>query len=57
MELETAFATWRLKIFSLILLKTEIVGAGKNKRDEAVLMSTHNICFWAKIRKIIYNPL
>ena len=25
--------------------------------DEAVLMSTHNLCFWAEIRKIMYTPV
>ena len=25
--------------------------------DEAVLTSTHNICFWAEIRKIVYTPV
>ena len=24
---------------------------------EAVLMSTHNLCFWAEIRKIMYTPV
>ena len=35
-------------IFFLFLLKTLIVGS------EAVLTSTHNQCFGAKIRKIVY---
>ena len=25
--------------------------------DKAVLTSTHNLCFWAEIRKIIYTPV
>ena len=24
---------------------------------EAVLTSTHNLCFWAEIRKIMYTPV
>ena len=24
---------------------------------KAVLMSTHNLCFWAEIRKLMYTPL
>ena len=39
-------------IFFLFLLKTSIVGPSKNRLGEAVLMSTHNLCFGAKIRKI-----
>ena len=35
-------------IFSYFLLKTKIVGT------EAVLTSTHNLCFRAKIRKNVY---
>ena len=25
--------------------------------SEAVLASTHNLCFWAEIRKIMYTPV
>ena len=39
-------------IFFLFLLKTEIVGTRENRLAEAVLTSTHNLCFGAKIRKI-----
>ena len=39
-------------IFFLFLLKTLIVGTRYNRLGEAVLMSTHNLCFGAKIRKI-----
>ena len=40
----------------LILLKTLIVGTHKNRLIEAVLMSSHNQCFRANIRKI-YTPV
>ena len=36
----------------IFLLKTLIVGSLKNRLAEAVLTSTHNLCFGAKIRKI-----
>ena len=29
----------------------------KKHRCEAVLTSTHNLCFWAEIRKIMYTPV
>ena len=35
----------------ILLLKTEIVGTRLNHLNEAVLTSTHNLCFRAKIRK------
>ena len=38
-------------IFFLFLLKTLIVGTCLNRLNEAVLTSTHNLCFGAKIRK------
>ena len=28
-----------------------------NCLGEAVLMSTHNLCFWAEIRKLMYTPV
>ena len=37
--------------FFLFLLKTLIVGRHKNRLIEAVLMSTHNLCFREKKRK------
>ena len=37
--------------FVFFLLKTLIVGTGWNRLSEAVLTSTHNLCFRAKIRK------
>ena len=40
-------------IFFLFLLKTEILG---KRQNEAVLTSTHNLCFGAKIRKIGIPP-
>ena len=41
-------------IFFLFLLKTLIVGTRWNRLIEAVLTSTHNLCFGAKIRKKVY---
>ena len=41
-------------IFFLFLLKTWIVGSRYNRLSEAVLTSTHNLCFGAKIRKKVY---
>ena len=29
---------------------------GSNGLDEAVLTSTHKLCFWAETRKIMYAP-
>ena len=29
----------------------------ENRLDEAVLTSTHNLCFWAERRKIMYTPV
>ena len=37
-------------IFLVFLLKTLIVGTHQNRLSKAVLMSTHNLCFGAKIR-------
>ena len=42
----------KLLIFFLFLLKTYIVGTRLNHLGEAVLTSTHYLCFGAKIRKI-----
>ena len=44
------------KIFFLFLLKTLIVGTRLNRLSEAVLTSTHNLCFGAKKRKK-YTPV
>ena len=45
-------------IFSIFLLKTLLVGTHRLSEvvltAEAVLMSTHNLCFGSKIRKIVY---
>ena len=38
-------------VFFLFLLKTWIVCTRLNRLSEAVLTSTHNLCFGAKIRK------
>ena len=36
----------------ILLPKTYIVGTCWNRLTEAVLMSTHNICFGSKVRKL-----
>ena len=43
--------------FFLFLLKTLIVGTRQNRLSEAILTSTHNLCFRAKLRKILYIPV
>ena len=43
-------------IFFLFLLKTLIVGTRSNRLKEAVLTSTHNLCFRSKIRNM-YTPV
>ena len=51
---------FQMKIFNkkvfLFLHKTLIVGTRLNRLIEAVLTSTHNLCFGAKIRKT-YTPV
>ena len=42
-------------MFFIFLLKTEIVGTRLNRLGKAVLMSTHNLFFFSKIRKIVYT--
>ena len=39
-------------IVLIFLLKTLIMGTSSNCLGKAVLTSTHNLCFGAKIRKI-----
>ena len=39
-------------IFLIYLLKTLIVGTCENHLTEAILRSTHNLCFGSKIRKV-----
>ena len=53
------FSAVKIEIFNgkclivfLFLLKTEIVGILLNRLGDAVLTSTHNLCFEAKIRNI-----
>ena len=43
--------------FFIFLLKTYIVGTRLNRLSEAVLMSTNNLCFGAKIRTKMYTPV
>ena len=42
----------KILIFLIFLLKTMIEGTHQNRLAEAVLTSTHNLCFGSKIRKI-----
>ena len=44
-------------IFFLFLLKTLIAGTRKNRLSEAVLTSTHNVCFRVKKKEIMYIPV
>ena len=44
----------QILIFFTILPKTLIMGTRENRLPEAVQTSTHNLCFWAEVRKI-YN--
>ena len=46
----------KLMIFFLISLKTYIVNTCKKQLFEAVLWSTHDICFITKIRKLMPYP-
>ena len=45
----------KILIILIVLLKTLIVGIHSNRLAEAVLMSTHNLCYRTKIRKTV-NP-
>ena len=48
---------WKMFEVFIFLLKTYIVGTRYNSLGEAVLTSTHNVCFESKIRKKYrYNP-
>ena len=47
----------KILIFFIFLLKTSIVGTRYNRLGKAVLTSTHNLCFWAQTRKIMYTPV
>ena len=40
-------------------MKTNVLGAQKNRPIETVLLSTHNICFGGEIRNLVvgYAPL
>ena len=49
-KIEYFIGNFDIFIFSLKIL---IVGTRYNRPHSAVLMSTHNICFGAKIRKIV----
>ena len=44
----------KILIFFLFLLKTQIMGTCQNRLGKAVQTSTHNLCFSAEIRKIMY---
>ena len=47
------FQIKKILIFFIFLLKTKIVGTRKNRLSEAVLTSTHNLCLFSKIRKMM----
>ena len=51
------FSHKKFRHFFIFLLKTLIVGTSLNRLGEAFLTSTHNLCFGAKIRKIMYTPV
>ena len=38
-------------MFFIFLLKAKIVGTRENRLDEAVLTSTHNLCFLSRNKK------
>ena len=46
----------KFRFFLTFSLKTYIVGTRLNRLAEAVLTSTHNVSFGAKIRKSRYTP-
>ena len=50
---------WKFQIKILIFFSyfcsKQNVGTRLNRLGEAVLTSTHNLCFWAEIRKIMYT--
>ena len=50
----TLFSTKKYEYFSYFCTKTYVVGTHQKCLGEALLMRTHNICFCADIRKIIY---
>ena len=37
------------------MVLTFVLGAQKNRLNETVLLSTHNICFVLELRKLIFN--
>ena len=39
-------------MFSYLSVLTYVMDAQKNRLNETVLLSTHNICFWEEIRKL-----
>ena len=56
-HLKWKFSDNKILIFFIILHKTKIVGTRLNHLDKVVLTSTHNLCFWAEVRKIMYTPV
>ena len=53
------FSIQKYFYFSYFSMKTYVMGTHKKRLAEALLMSTHNICFLGEIRKIFtgYPPL
>ena len=44
-------------IFHISAQNIDSCGTRYNRLGDAVLTSTHNLCFWAEIRKIMYTPV
>ena len=56
MAAKTKSFRWKNVIFLLLFIETGIVGTRYNRLIEAALTGTHNLCFIAEIRKIMYTP-
>ena len=51
---------FQMKFFNTFLIFAQDIDCGYTlggSNDEAVLMSTHNLCFRAKKKKIMYTPV
>ena len=44
------------KRINILYISTQNIDCGYSF-GQAVLTSTHNLCFWAEIRKIMYTPV
>ena len=54
-QIYRTFHLQKMKIFRYRI--SDIFHISAQNIDEAVLMSNHNLCFWAEIRKIMYTPV